>query len=598
MRFSFFRWAMSTATVTAVALLCIGRADADLVTIHLSDGTASTVELVGVEANELQWKENALPNSPVRSYPRAKISHVDFPETGAWRDAESAFESGKISEAIRLYQDVIATPAEHFYPLPGNFVSLAKLRILECQRTTMNPAAIAKQAELVKKDFANLPPAMRTLGPVIDAWAAVAKRQWDGVLESLATVEFPGPESFFLQGVALENLGKWQEALEQYSSCYVLNFGASAELTRQALRRAASLLAEHASEDRMPELQAQVKLYRELFGDGKLWSDADPQLIELAEGKIDALKIAVEGDFDGEAAAPMETAKPQADAKDSKAVVAKPAEKAQPDAGNVVVKESPTMATLPVTAERDYLLPEELDERAFVIGPGGGKGEVKIVGGVTGGEDGYVFDGTGGGIRIQPVAANQATFVFKILFVAQSPDGAIADMNDGNKGGFGLYLQDGNVIFAWASKREKLKKWNLGKVVVGKPANVYVNVNSSGKVIAVLGGTRQEFKIRKGAHGLSPQCVMYLGDIGEIGVHSDTVIGTRFTPFKGVIKFASIETGKNGADIRDRQLARFGKRVVMTPPPPPVEAPQPEPAESKPQPKPTPTPTPEAEPPK
>ncbi len=593
-RFPFPKLALTATTAIAMALLCTGRAAADLVTIHLSDGKASTVELVGVEQNELQWKENVLPNTPVRSYSRDQISHVDFPETGAWRDAESAFESGKINEAIRLYQHVIATPIEHFYPLPGNFVSLAKWRILACQRTTMKPAAIAQQAEVVKKDSANLPPAMRTLDPVIDAWAAVSKQQWDTVLEILEGVEFPGSESFFLKGVALENLGKWQEAVQEYSSCYVLNFGGATELTRQALRRSAALLAKYPSEGRIPELQAQVKLYRDLFGDGKLWSGADPQLVDLADGKIEAMKIAIEGDFDGKAPPPEAPAKPGEKVADAGTPPAMKGDskpevepKPEPEAGEVVVKESPTMATLPTTEERDYLLPEELDERVFVAGPGGGKGEVEMIGGVTKVEDGYVFDGTGGGIRIQPVAANQATFIFKVLFVAQSPDGAIADMNDGNKGGFGLYLQKGNLILAWASKREKLKKWTIGKVVVGELTKVSVVVGTTAKVIAVVGEERREFRIRRGAHGLSPQCVMYLGDIGEIGVHSDTVIGTRFTPFKGAIKFASIEAGKNGTEIRDRQIARFGKRVTMTPPPPaPVAESEPPEAQPKPKPKP------------
>jgi len=583
MRYSLSRLALTATTAVVVALLCTGRAIADLVTIHLSDGGASTVELVGFGQNELQWKENALPNAPVRSYSREQISHVDFPETGAWRDAERAFESGEFSEAIRLYQHVIATPIEHFYPLPGNFVSLAKLRILECQQTTMNPAAIAQQAEVVKKDAANLPPGARTLDPMIDAWAAVSKQEWDSVLKILEGVEFPGPEGSFLRGVALENLGKWQAAVQEYSNCYVLNFGGASDLTRQALRRSALLLAEHLSEERMPELQAQVKIYRDLFGDGELWSGADPQLVDLADGKIEALKIAIEGDFDGKAPPPEAPAEPGekvADAGSPPAMENQTSPEAEPKPGSagVVVKESPTMATLPTTDERDYLLPEELDEPVFVTGPGGGKGKVEMIGGVVRSEDGYVFDGTGGGLRIQPVAANQAILVFRFLIVAQSPDGAIADMNDGNKGGFGLYLQKGNLMLAWASKRQKLRKWNLGKVVVGEPTKVYVSVSSNAKLVTTVGETRTEFRIRKGAHGLSPQCVMYLGDIGEIGVHSDTVIGTRFTPFKGAIKFASIEAGKNGVEIRDRQIARFGKRVTMTAPPPVVE---PKPTPSK-----------------
>ena len=110
------------------------------------------------------------------------------------------------------------------------------------------------------------------------------------------------------------------------------------------MQRSASLLNKLADSDRKAELQAQVKIYRDLFGVGKLWGDAPEALVLLADGKIESIGGAAEGDME------------------------KPGSKS----GGVVASTSGTAATAAPLGERDYILPEELPERVIYVGGGRG----------------------------------------------------------------------------------------------------------------------------------------------------------------------------------------------------------------------------------
>ncbi|MEN8715978.1 MAG: hypothetical protein ABF384_13790, partial [Verrucomicrobiales bacterium] len=147
---------------------------ADLATIYLKDGQARTVELVSAERGQVRWRSSAAAKEEQATL-RSQIDFVAFPTTGAWREAEDAFESGRIPQAVTKYRLVIADQLAHFYPVPGNFVSLAQERLLRCFRRQMDVAAIAKQAELVRGEFLNLPPELRVVPPEVEAWKALAK---------------------------------------------------------------------------------------------------------------------------------------------------------------------------------------------------------------------------------------------------------------------------------------------------------------------------------------------------------------------------------------------------------------------------------------
>ncbi len=540
-----------------------GIACADLATVYLADGNAATVELVAVDRGQVQWKRNAAPNSPTESFFRSQIKYVDFPTTEQWRDAEEAFESGKFTEALRLYGRVLEDKENHFYPIPGNFVSLAHLRILECHRGNLNPAAVAKQSKVVKEESSNLPPEFRTLSPTIQAWIAVSEKKWDQVLEVLEGVALPGPESFFLKGIALENLGKPSEAIQEYSGAYVLNFGGSTKLTQEALQRSANLLVALKDENRMSELQAQAKIYRDLYGNGKLWSAAPEWLTKLADGEIVTMNAEVGGDFDPDAPPPA---------------------KAKGSSEGAVVVESAASAALPPLEERDWILVSELEKHIYVMGSGPDTSQPQLKGGVAKSDDGYLFDGTGGGIIMGGFSGNQKFTRVAIRFTPDTLDGVLYDLNQGKSAGFGLYLTAGNLNFYWnAVGRAKPVNCNLGKIAANETTDLFVTVFQNGRIVTRLNDVEANFQTAKNGLGVKTNVTVCIGDVV---VNKDTASadGKSHPPFEGKIQHFSIGVGAGLVPIYESEKAHNGGKVIKFIPPPtaePAPAPKPAPADPK-----------------
>lgn len=529
-------------------------ARADLATIYLKNGQARTVELEAADRGQVQWRASAS-SGEVQSTLRSQIEYVNFPTTEIWRAAEDAFESGDLGEAITKYQLVIADKASHYYPIPGNYVSLAQERLLRCYRIRMNAAAVAKQAQSVREEFLNLPPEFRKFDPAVTGWVALAKKDWAGVMEALKQVEQPGPEVFYLRGRALEETGKMQEAIQEYAGAYVLNFGGSVALTQAALQRSANLLASLGDRDRSEELKAQVKLYRDLFGDGKLWKGASENLLQLADAEINALGSA-EGNMEKPESAPA-------------------------TAAGTVAEESGAVAVLPPADQRDYLLVSELEKRVFIIRSDAPSGEPVAAGGVVEKDYGYEFDGTGGGLRIGSVDASKPVWVLRAVFNPATSDAVILDVNDRTRGGVGLYLREGILTFVWfprgAKKRELV---SLGKVEEGTLQTVRVHVQGDGKVIAVVNGERTEHKVRGGGVKLAGKLVLSVGYAGTGRTEAGTALGGAFIPFKGTLQHASIATGSSVVEIQEREVELYSKLIKLIPPEP-VEEEKPAEKESK-----------------
>ncbi|MEM9018689.1 MAG: hypothetical protein AAGC68_16895, partial [Verrucomicrobiota bacterium] len=193
--------------------LIFHQAEADLATVYLKDGRAITVELAGVDPGQLRWTPTT-GSSEVQTFFRNEIKSVDFPTTPSWRAAESAFESGRLNEADKLYEEVIADPVSNYHPIPGNFVSLSKLRLLELRRLEMEPKAIGKAFSRLRSDFLGLAPELRVEDPVVLAWIAASKEQWEKVLSLLEPVSVRDPETSYLRGRALEETGKGELAIQ------------------------------------------------------------------------------------------------------------------------------------------------------------------------------------------------------------------------------------------------------------------------------------------------------------------------------------------------------------------------------------------------
>lgn len=510
-------------------------AQAELATVYLKDGKIMTVEFVGIDRANLLWKRSSSAQD-VQATVRSEVDKVNFPTTEAWRNAEAARESGRIGEALKFYREVIADPAGNYFPFPGNFVSLSKERILQCYRLQLDASKIAEQAKVVREEFFHLPPELKRVEPETAAWTAIANEKWEQALEALAESETSGPEAFFLQGRALEALGRKEEAVSAYAGTYVLNFGGVSNLTREALRRSSKLVFEIGDPARTAQLQAQVKLYRDLYGKGSLWEGAPEQLASLAEAEIKPL---------GEAE--NEMTKPGASG----------------STGGTVVTESATVAALPPSEEREFLLVEELPERAFLIGK---KEEAPtLAGGATMDGESFRFDGTGGHFVLKPADLSPLFMQIRLFLEAEEPNGIIANARDGKDGGFSLYLKDGNLLMDWAPKKKKASTANLGKVEIGQPQRIEIIFRTVGTRETYIGETRKDDEVEKGGLKLGREATIKIGDADEL------LSKAELPPFKGVIHHFSFASAKDGSTAQEKTRERFGKNVRLLPPPPEAE---------------------------
>ncbi|MDA7922139.1 hypothetical protein N9B21_00800 [Verrucomicrobiales bacterium] len=547
----FFR--LGVAGVFAMTLM-FQSAKADLVTVHLLDGKSHTVELVFVNRGVLEGKVNTRSDTSIQQYVRSQIAHVDFPTTEAWRAAEAAFESGKFVEAIQLYRAVIADPATHFYPMPGNFVSLAQVRILACHRGRMKPADIAKQSQVVREQFLNLPPEFRKISPVVAAWKRISEKDWDKVIEALEGFSPPTPESFFLMGVALEALGRNEEAMQEYAGAYVLNFGGTSDLTKEALKRSAKLLIKVDNKDRAAELQAQVKIYRDLFGAGKLWEGAPEWVTKLAEAELNALETEVDGSFE----------KPES----------------AMAAGGTVVDSGGGEAILPPIEERDWVLPNEVEHRFQIFGNDPVKNPPALAGGAIEEDGGIRFDGTG---RVSLAGINGGANVMRLFvqFTPEESEGVVLDFNDGSAA-LRLNLADGELVLSLSPIRGGKKVMKLGPVPPGTLGSLSLTIRGDGEVKALLNKTPVDDKIVQGGLRLKGRSTLFIGNIKPSGKEGAEDAKSGIVPFKGLISLVTLGSGASFQEIvAAEKFALKGKTLRFFSPPPPTAPVSEEPGDAK-----------------
>ncbi len=511
---------------------------ADLGTIHLKDGKSITVEIVSADRGHVVWRVDERAASQAQITLRSLIESVDFPPTDLWMQAEIAFESGKIDEAINLYNQVAGSPTAHYFSIPGNFSSLAQVRLLDCYRVKMDQTALVKQADKVQREFQNLPPKFRKIDPVIEGWIAMSKKKWEEAISLIEREKPPSSEGFLLKGMALEFLGKKDEAVQAYAGAYVLNFGGATNVAKQALQRSAAILAKSGDENRKSEIQAQAKIYRDLFGQGKLWAGAPEWLSKLAAGKIETLG--------------------KADASKMSA--------SMPGDTTVVVTGKLETASLPPPEERNYLLVAELPQKIYLRGVASTEENFKKVGGVIEKDDAFVFDGTGGGIRLSGINTDKKALSFRLVFTADSTDGAIFDLNnaEGAKGGFGVYLKKGELHVTWTKSGGAAKSWSVGKVKTGQSYQFELKAANS-KMISYRLGTGKFSKGEKpaGALGIGVGLTASVGDTRSGTWDREAADGEEHTPFKGKILHLSIGTADSEEEIRSIESKQFGDKEVL-----------------------------------
>lgn len=284
--------------VTLAVLQNFAAAQSTRATLHFTNKTTADAKIVQATPTVLRW--SAYPDgNAITDTPHQNLVKVDFEPTEQWTKAESAFLKGKYTEAGQLFSVIARSKAAYFHPAPGNYSSQAIRRILSCHRFLLNGKKVAELSTQVKAEFQALPADQRAFTDVEQAWIAAGTEKWDEVLKATEKdrSQSKNPvELAYLSGRAHLALGDRERALDSFTEAYAFGLGTSPEITKNSLRASAEIVSRLGDEERLQELQSQLKIYQDLFGKGKLWEGASPQFVELANSELETIDFSMGDD--------------------------------------------------------------------------------------------------------------------------------------------------------------------------------------------------------------------------------------------------------------------------------------------------------------
>ena len=489
--------------------------------VYLEDGQelVAGVTLVTQSGVTLQIDDAA---GTVTSVPLNKVRWIEFETTPDWDAAEVAFSVGKFEEAGRLFTAIAADRQSNYYPVPGNLSSMAMLRILECHRRLLNGERVASMAERVRKELNSLPPHLRAFSREDRAWIAAGTEKWEEVVAIGEEVTLGNTELYYLAGLAHVALGNTEKALDGFTQAYSLGFGSHPAIARISLQKAAEILYSLGDEQRLPELKAQLKIYQELYGSGKLWEGAPPRFSEIASSDLDTMEISLEEE-------------------------------------ELVI---PPLPELPPKENRDWVLAFELKNRAYVVGEGAFTAFTSENAPPPPGKRGdeMVFTGAES-LAKGGIALNANVTLIRIVFIPESGDGIL--FKAGKPGmGMEIYLKGGQAYLGWSTSAEApVQTIALGPVSLRTQTELILNIVASQKVVRgrISPQAGQEFGRVSGGIASKEKTSLVIAPgngIQDLGLPR----------FKGVIRHLSFGLGKRGGDIGEAEIKMLGKRLVFSVP--------------------------------
>ena len=187
-------------------LLATGKLQAQASIIHLPDKQQIEAEIVGATADTIRWR--LYPDgTSISEIPINRVAWVEFPPTEEWEAAGEAMSLGKFNEAGRLYSAIAQNRRGNYFPVPGNFASLALKRILECHRHLLNGKQVAEIAKQLAPITPSLPPGEREFSPEDRAWIAAGEDKWEDVAKITEGASAQKTELSYLSGIAHRSLG-------------------------------------------------------------------------------------------------------------------------------------------------------------------------------------------------------------------------------------------------------------------------------------------------------------------------------------------------------------------------------------------------------
>lgn len=261
------------------------------VTILLANGGKVTALIETIDSASLSFRTPESTTTARLSY--EQIDNIEWPEPDDWTRATQWFELGRYAEALPIFESLAGSKQMKggFYPAPGNFVTRAQGRLLDCYRRLGDAKGVADHLDAFEPQ--KMPAGQRELPLALQVWAAAGREDWLDVIDLVAkfsdarsSTSEEGIEIAYLTGLAMEKEGKIRQAILAYAQAYSLNAATDSRLSRLSLKQSINLVAADVErrtalrDERMEEpidlseLKAQVHLYASIFGDGKLWDDA------------------------------------------------------------------------------------------------------------------------------------------------------------------------------------------------------------------------------------------------------------------------------------------------------------------------------------
>lgn len=259
------------------------------VKITLSNGKVQYAELSATAKTGVMWT-GVDSEIPPRLMPYKQISHIEFPTPNYWLQANQEFVRGDYQKAIVRFLNIANNKEANFHPAPGNYSSLAMIRVIDCCREIGAAEKIVPIAE--KLDPASLPPEQRKKLPLINSWVALGKKDWEAALTNASAIpvnplQIGSTDRGYIRGMALEKLGRIEPAIMAYAEAYTMEFGSRGVLPKLALENATRLLESLDNENRREELRALVHTYAHVHEKGVLWEGAGPIARDLLAEPLD-----------------------------------------------------------------------------------------------------------------------------------------------------------------------------------------------------------------------------------------------------------------------------------------------------------------------
>ncbi len=263
---------MKTLAISLFCLLTTAStvlAQDELITIRLQGNRITKVVITGITSNAISYRVTRTQGEA--QLPFSQIESIEWPEPEPWEQAVNHFHKMEYKEAAALFEKFPLAPQRFTkHPAPGNFTTRARRMLLEIYRIQMDGKSLASHFDALQPELQLLPPAERRIPPAVEGWIAESKKDWP-TIETLAGKHPFDPEVAYLAGLAHLEENDTSAADFAFTKAYTLDVGGNTTIARKALQQSIKL----------KPTSPKVHTYANLFGKGKLWSDAPSPATDL-----------------------------------------------------------------------------------------------------------------------------------------------------------------------------------------------------------------------------------------------------------------------------------------------------------------------------